>query len=466
VKKLILIALITSALIAGTISTKTGLVSKGVLSINDINLTNIFKGITYTPTNIPAVTLTNPVFKFVFSNVDNMNKFIDNNAGVYECKDGNTSNHSVNNWKLIANNPNVSGTKNNIISFIAIDGNVTAVNDKKYIIADGNNNISSFDTTLGINIPKNAAGNITITAELYSGNYQTQVDKSNQSVIANIGNEFTGLITKKFSKTVDASQSFQQFSSVASPNTDTAIIEIDKHPVIAGAGVINPLPTIIVSFDKNTSKFITGYAFSGGIVNSKGTTKYNDYNITYTSSIALTSDTNTTLTLTAKPTSSNKISNTVFSLSAYIKSGNNIINIIPKTAGNAGQWTIYGYNAQIPNVASTKNVNVTMKFTNRSSVSTNIFFTLIDPQGHTVSLSSLKNPTLAALPANSTGKYTASELVSLIPAGTTFNHTGSFSVEVNIPVNPNKVYGFASFKNLTLGKFKDLPVYNNSNRNY
>jgi len=465
-KKLILTVLITSALVAGTILTKTGLVSKEALSINDINITNIFKGIIYTPTNIPAVTLTNPVFKFVFSNVDDMNKFIDNNAGVYECKDGNTSNHNINNWKLIANNPNVSGAKNNIISFIAINGNVTAVNDKKYIIADGNSNISSFNTTLGINIPKNTTGDITVTAGLYSGNYQTQADKSNQSVIANIGNEFTGSITKKFSKTIDASQSFQQFSSVASPNTDTATIEIDKHPVIASTGVLNPLPTIVVSFDKNTSKFITGYAFSGGIVNSKGTTKYNDYNITYISTAVLTSDTNTTLTLTAKPTSSNKISNTVFSLSAYIKSGNNVISIIPKTAGNAGQWTIYGYNAQIPNVASTKSVNVTMKFTNRSSLPTNIYFTLIDPQGHTVSLNSVDNPKLAALPAGTTGTYTASELVSLIPAGTTFNHTGSFSIEVSIPTTPSDVYGFASFKNRTLGQFKDLPIYNNSNRNY
>jgi len=78
-----------------------------------------------------------------------------------------------------------------------------------------------------------------------------------------------------------------------------------------------------------------------------------------------------------------------------------------------------------------------MKFTNRSSLPTNIYFTLIDPQGHTVSLNSVDNPKLAALPAGTTGTYTASELVSLIPAGTTFNHTGSFSIEVSIPTTPS-----------------------------
>jgi hypothetical protein len=47
-----------------------------------------------------------------------------------------------------------------------------------------------------------------------------------------------------------------------------------------------------------------------------------------------------------------------------------------------------------------------------------------------------------------------------------FNKTASISVEVSVPATPTNIYGFASFRNLKLGQFKDLPIYNSSTLSY
>lgn len=128
------------------------------------------------------------------------------------------------------------------------------------------------------------------------------------------------------------------------------------------------------------------------------------------------------------------------------------------TGTNAGAWTIFGYSGQIPNVSTSPSVETTLIFTNRSSINSDVYFTIIDAAGNTDVVDSV-NDGIASIATNETKKYKMGDLLALT-TGLTGN---AFAVEVTIPTTPTSVYGYASFKNLDLGQFKDLPIYNNGN---
>jgi len=176
-------------------------------------------------------------------------------------------------------------------------------------------------------------------------------------------------------------------------------------------------------------------------------------------------DVNATTLLTVN--GEDKIEKTIFDAYVYIQSGDTTFTLVPKVTKNAGEWAIYGYNAQIPNVAGVEGrYETTMKFTNRSGLDTDIFFTLIDQDGTIVELSSADFPNeIAALPHNTTGKYNATDLLALV-TDPEFDKNRSISVEVSIPTTPSAVYGAAAFKNNMTGQFNDLPIYNTSSMTY
>lgn len=475
---------VATTAMAGTITNTgtVGLVGQEKLSLGDLNVSNAFgtsgattaPSIVYTPKDIPATSLKNPIFKYTFGNATAL--VLDTNASVWEGpSDGNDSNGTLTNWRRVAGNMQVSGTNSEIASFNAADSTIYVYNNKKYIVSGDNGTV----LTSGISkiaVKKASTASLTLTAQLYSGDSQAQADTSAATVIAKVGPEFTGSITTKFNAQIDASKSFYSFyNQTATGETatkDIAIFSLKQNATLAGASLGVTAATLVVSFDQNLTK--NAYATSGTLDTVSSTTggagaagTYSDYN----DSIALTSvfnaantaaDNNVTVTLGVDGVS--EIQKTSFDARAYVTSGTNF-NLITQTTGNAGAWTIYGYNAQIPNVAATSSVDVTMKFTNRSGIKADIYFTLIDPDGTIATVNSVTNTTLASLPANTTGTYKASALLALI-TDTNFDKTGSFSVEVSIPTTPSSVYGMASFKNLTLGQFKDLPVYNTSTYAY
>ena len=461
-KKIILSAALAAGLFAGTIKSTNAvnLIGQERISIASANVNYPIGDITYTPQNIPAMTLSNPVFEYTIGGAKNVK--IGSKIAVWECKDGNDTNTSSGNWKLIANAPQVYGDNKNIITFVSINSNVKVVNTHKYIIGEGSSNENnatfvSKNAFITIPIPQNDSSNITVKASLFSRNTQAEVDYSNAYTIGKIGPEYTGSIVKKFSKTIDASQNFNKFYGFSGikATTDSAIFNIHQNKVLKGSSLDTNSTYISVFFDKNASKYIT--AASTGW-------KLNDTNATTISK----PDTNTTLSLTVNPKSPNQIKRTVFTASAYVKSGSHIFTIIPKITQNAGQWSINGYSAQIPNVSATFNTMTVFKFTNRSSLTQNIFFTLIDPKGTVVTLSSKNYPIkLPSIKANATNKYLASTLASLAKIkNPNFNTKWSFSVEVTISATPSDIYGVASFRNTVLNQFKMLPIYSNSKLSY
>ncbi len=457
----------TTAALAGTVSNpgNVGLIGQEKISISDVNVSAIFggafaspsTGVEYVPTAIPATSLKNPIFKFTFANAKNITP--SSTTAVFEVVDGNASNNTTSNYKMVAKNPQISGTNNEIISFNAVDANTYAYNNKTYVVADSNTTDANGTAAVVATVVKGSTSDVTLQAELYSGDSQAQADLAPATSIAKVGAEYIGSVTQKFDARIDASNSFKLFYDQNSDgNTlkaDDAIINLHKNATLAGASLGATNINLDVLFDQNTSTYITGQS---------GLTTLNDLNVTGAITGFATGssahDTNTTLTLTNNGTA--EIKKTQFTAHAYVVSGTNKFDVIAKSAKNAGEWSIYGYNAQIPNVASTSAVDVTMKFTNRSSIPADIFFTLIDPKGTVVTLNSKDYTEIASIPANQTGTYKASTLVPLATAkDANFDASGSFSVEVSIPTTPTNVYGMASFKNLTLGQFKDLPVYNN-----
>jgi len=463
--------LVATASIAGTISTTNGgKISSELLSFQDLNISDISGSATYTLTNIPAGSMKNPIFKFTFANAKNL-VVVDANLSVLEVKDGNASNTAAGNYTLVAATPTISGSNSEVVSFNSISGSTYVYNNKIYVLRDTNATTALPDANTSIStaglkgtVAKGSSSDVTLKGALYSGDSQALNDSTTPSSIFTITKEWSAIVKTTLNEQIDASSTFQKFYKPTVTGKDSLVVTVTRGTMIA-AGKFTPTSIPWTTFS-DTNLTVNSYSMdpvsAAGVITATPTA--NDYNVTADINVTA-AGASTDSTITYNIAANAKILNkTTFDTQVTMTDGTNPFTLISRSAGNAGQWTIYGYNAQIPNVAATANVDVTMKFTNRSTNS-DIFFTLVDPDGTVKTLSSVANSSIASLNKDTTGTYKASALLALItdPA---FDKTGSFSVEVSIPTTPTSVYGMASFKNLSLGQFKDLPVYNNSTNSY
>jgi len=461
-------AVLSVTAMAGTISNSAalGLIGQEKLSLADVTISDGFgsqaNSIIYIPTSIPATSLKNPVFKFTYTNAKSI-VVNDDNLSVFECLDGNESNTTYENWRQVADSPQISGSNNEVISFNAVDGDTYAYNNKKYIIAHSDGaDLSKAD--VNISVTKGSTADVQLTAELYSGDSQALTDATSPTSVAKVGPEYVARITQLFDARIDASNSFQVFYDQydhGNNSEDDVIINVKRNVTLAGASLTTDTLISDLTFDQNLTLNNYAVAVAGGIV--AGT--QNDMNVSGNKHVLNAGDdANDTIALTVDGAS--KIEKTQFGYHAYVVEGTSTFDVIKSTTNNAGAWTIYGYNAQIPNVAGIgTDIETTMKFTNRSGLDADIFFTLIDQDGTIVELSSVDTPEIVNLPKNTTGKYNATDLLNLV-TDPEFNKNASFSVEVAIPTTPSAVYGIASFKNLKTAQFSDLPVYNTSTMTY
>ena len=473
-------ATLVTAGMAGTVSTSSvGLIGQERLSLDDVNLSDATGGAVYTPTDIKAGTLKNPIFKFTFANAKNL--VPDANLSIYEVKDGNDSNRSAGNLRWVANNAQVSGANNEVVTFTAVSGDIYVYNNKKYVFMDGNDtNVS--DAVLKATVVKGSTGDVTLAASLWTGDSQEEADEAAPSTIAQVGNEFIASVKQKFDARIDASNGFKTFydqyedinGATDNNRKDTLTMDITRKTVIStAAGLVNPQIGVVVFQDTNLTQ--NGYTVAGIYSRADVTGTANDYNATMDLANAVAADDTTPQPYKVEYTvdGNSKIEKTDFGVQLWVQDANgNQFTKIVKTNNNAGAWTIYGYNAQIPGVMDNPDLKIstTLKFTNRSGLNADVFFTLIDQAGNVVTVDSV-NDGLAAIPANFTQSYKAADLLKIaLQKNTDFAGAGkeSFSVEVSIPTTPSQVYGFASFKNKqgATPAFKDLPIYNTSNMTY
>jgi hypothetical protein len=471
------VAMLGTASFAGTVTNpgSVGLIGQEKLSLSDVNISAVFgttaststgNGIVYTPTDIPATSLKNPIFKFTFANGKDV--VASSTTAVFEAQDGNATNATPTNYKLVAKTPQISGTNSNIISFNAVDSNTYAYNSKKYVVADSNGTDVNGTAAVQLTVVKGSSSDLTLQAELYSGDSQAQADIAPATSIAKVGAEYTGSVSTEFNARIDASNSFYTFYDQGTTSTaDTAVFNLHQNATLTGASLGVTAGNIVVTFDQNLTKNAYTAAYTGTVTSASPTR--NDNNVTDSLAALFNTsnnaqDNNETLTLVVDGAST--INKTNFDVHAYVTSGTTNFDVISKTTGNAGAWTVYGYNAQIPNVAGkTGNFETVFEFANRSSIPADVFFTLIDPKGTIVTLSSVDNSAdIASLPADNSSKYKATKLAALAMAkDPSFLGNGYFNVEVSIPTTPSSVYGSASFLNSGSGQFKDLPVYNTGN---
>jgi len=452
-------SILATASFAGKLDNNSSVttIGKEKLSLMDINQTGILFKVKYTPTDIPAGAQKNPVVKFVFTGLKNIEAVSGTNLSDIKLYDTNGT--------LVANDPFISndGGTNNAISFKAVNTDVYLYNGHSYEI-----NATSSSTGLQGLLVKGTKTDVTVRAETYAGDTQQKNDSTLDTTIYKVKNEYEASIAHEFDAKIDAAAGFLKFitGNLPSQTSDTLKISLTRRNVTADSALAHPQAALVIFQDTNLTK--NAYSVNA-TYNSSAISPINleDLNSSMVADLlgSSTSDAGNDLNVTYSVDGKSKIYKTDFKASLKITTSDSATSFIKLDNVKAGEWTVYGYNAQIPNVASTANVDVTMKFTNRSDIDAEIYFTLIDQDGTIVRLDSEKNPSLAKLPANTTGTYKASTLVSLI-TDPTFDKTNSFSVEVIIPTTPDKVYGMASFKNLQLGQFKDLPVYNSSSMTY
>jgi hypothetical protein len=298
------------------------------------------------------------------------------------------------------------------------------------------------------------------------------IDTASSKVLEG-ADQFAMSIDTKLDAQIDASLAFKEFHGTPS-NTDTIVYTIENKKAAMTSGIFATASSLKLDVvaDQNLSAYKITEATA---LVSSGTAGFvpltdislSDYNLTADASTvdANISDQLTTV-LTTDKTGAMSVTN--FKATGVVKF-NTAYSKTLLSQVDAGTWSIYGYNAQIPSVITNDTFSTNFKFTNRSSIEAGVYFTLIDADGTTVSLNSVDNPSIASLPANNTVTYKASDLVALAANATAtggsvagFDGAHSFSVEVSIPTTPNLVYGFASLKNTAVGQFKDLPVYNSS----
>jgi hypothetical protein len=302
-------------------------------------------------------------------------------------------------------------------------------------------------------------------------NIDSPLSNANAGIVLETKPEWEVSVVEKFDAQIDAAQSFKLFTTNSSVGgtVDTTNVNFKHNNVAVGTGAVTWNVKTYMDTNVTASGTLVSAATKGGtaavnpmVLATDSIEGYvADYNIT---TIGSTND-DYNLTFTANGTT--KIDETVFktSISALNAVGNTSFKKDYLNKSDLGQWAIYGYKGQIPNVASTGPVTTVLKFTNRSKLDTNIYFTLIDQDGTIATLNSVDNTSLASLPHNTTGTYKASDLLDLV-TDPDFNKTASFSVEVSVPTTPSAVYGFASFRNSDAGNFKDLPIYNSSTMTY
>ena len=355
--------------------------------------------------------------------------------------------------------------------------------NKEKLIFDVNGSINdadqlfiSSDANISLNMPADLnltmlEGNKTIGMNYaLLDNVDDIRDQSTTEKVGESVKEWDIVVKSGFSSQIDAAAGFLKFTD-ASNTPDTASVDIVQYQVDIGTGDITT--NYVLHMDSNVSSFgaLTTVDSTGAgvvLVSDGNGSAFTATQLAYVVTEAANTSGLTTHTFSFNPSTVDVISETKFQIDANVSTSDSNANFKKQylTTADFGEWTIYGYRAQIPGVMGVGIFQTNLKFTNRSTLDTGIYFTLIDQDGTIVNLSSDVDG-LAPIPANTTKQYLATDLVALATAkDANFDGAKSFSVEVSIPTTPSKVYGFASFKNTDVGNFKDLPIYNTSTLNY
>lgn len=433
------VALTTGAFAAGTLTVhgSTYKVSKELLQAKAIDV-NITTAIDY-KAGITNSSASEPGFEIVF-------------AGLTP---------SAKNLLMVEDDTNAT-----VAEFSRIDGSSIILDAKsgasvnrnktyKLVSRDGNLSIKGGDLTLKLPQGTTSAKAKLILTDNTGFNI---LDTVEDDIITTV-QQFSASVKTKLDEKIDSSADFKKF--VLSALSDTYEISFVNLGSTLDYDANATKVDLVLFADQNLTK--NGYIPTTSDLTA--TIVPNDMNTTLTYNDADSDNNQSDLnTLTVNGTSAMSI--TTFTASAIVTVNGITSPLTIMDKAEAGKWDIYGYTAQIPNVvAIASKFETTIKFTNKGNEDANIYFTLRDQDGTVALVNSATNTNIPSLKAGTTGIYNASTLLAQV-TDVAFDKANSISVEVSVPATPTNIYGFASFRNLTLGQFKDLPIYNSSDLNY
>jgi len=361
-------------------------------------------------------------------------------------------------------------TNATIATFSRIDGSsvileakatVSVNRNKTYKLVSNDSNASITAGDLTLKLPQ---GTTSAKAKLIltDNTGVNTLDSVEDDIISTV-QQFSASVKTKFDQQIDSSKAFKKFVNVlpASDVQDTVQVDFINIGADLDKAAGADKATVVVHFDQNLSTVALVKPIVG-----LPTQTMNDTNMTlvYSGGAEDVNQTGSVATFILDGTTAMNATNFTASVDVNFETSysNKLLDKV-----DAGKWDIYGYTAQIPNVTTIAgSFETVMKFTNKSDSDVEAYFTLRDKDG-TVATVDTKDTadTLETIKKGATSIFKASDLLAKV-TDAAFNKTTSFSVEVTIPTTPTNIYGFASFQNLKLGQFKDLPIYNSSTMSY
>jgi hypothetical protein len=324
------------------------------------------------------------------------------------------------------------------------------------------------DSNLSVDLNMTSTSGITLKMEILD-NSDSSLDSEEASLATATAEWSVAVSSTKFDALIDAANSFKQFTDGTNTSTiDYGKITVTKNTVEKTTGGIDLNVTLYSDTDIGT--FVDDINLSGSAMTrgSMSGGKYvyygnlNNYN-SATGDVNISLDTNGSTTIeqtefTISVSSDGVVGNSSFS-SNYV------------TSESIGQWGIYGYSAQIPNVRSSSTLTTYINITNSSSIAADAIFTIFPKlKTATTTANTSESDTCTynagSIPSNTQYKIDFADVLSNSDCSTAVKASANFAVELAVPTRPNDVYVNAYTKNDSINDFIVLPVYNSNTNGY
>ena len=369
--------------------------------------------------------------------------------------------YNIDTNKTVGNNPQLAGQ-----------------NDQK-LIFDINDTINDYDrlklvTLANLDPDQNISMNIdmisdsvTMTIKMLD-NVDDDLDTSDAKVLAEAKQEWDVKVGSTiFDALIDAANSFANFTTngTDSQSSDYALITVTQDTTIENNTTDIDLNVTLLA-DTNLSEFMDSIELDGTPMTAGGTNAAGQY--VFTGDIAdITTAGDYNITLDSNGSTEIEKTNFEISVSSDNTAKNANFAKTYLTEAAFGEWGIYGYNAQIPNVRNKSTLHTYINITNSSSIAADAVFTIF-PKVGTTNASEADTCTYNAgsIAKNTQMKYDFADIIANSDCSAAVKSSVNFSVELAVPTKPDDVYVNAYTKNDDLEDFIVLPVYNTSDMSY
>jgi len=426
-----ILALAASMSFAGTITTNDQNISIEQLKyaeLNNVDVNFTIDGnVTYTPTTIPAGSLSNPTL-----NVKVYGATIpDTLSGINLCTldDTNTSVRVLSFDHVdLANNQLVLKPDN---------ADTTMGNSLKYFLCDDDNASLTADNGITVDLdPKDLTNPIEMEFNLYSGDTQQLNDTAKGIVGKKAAQICMGVVTPLDAK-IDPATGFVAFgantvtandlcngSTVTSDyqKIDTLVLGVRDNydnfavPVSTYGIVANITPSVSIPVDAANTTVVDNFQGDSAFISRTNTLISSETSVTDN-----TASKDYNITINVAVDGQTAMNTTKFDVDMGVDvNDDGKIDVNEHPGLNGGSWTFQGTAVQIPYVVSSGDTQTAIRLTNGQSVNADVYWTCTDDNGVTVSNIQVPAATLTDngtyVPANGAAAWLASDILAAAQA--------------------------------------------------